>query len=216
MSDKKETSVKLRDYDMAKIADVEQMTKVLRGQIVKHNLFTKIQGHNYVHVDGWAFAGGMLGILPRVVALTNLSKDLEVKWMAEVEIVDRSGKVISRGFAICSNKESKKKSFDEYAVMSMAQTRAIGKAYRNVLAWVMKLAGYETTPSEEMKKAGGDDLPTIQVDENPREKFDAAAKRMRAAKSIKGLEEVWISLPAVIRADDELVALGKELKKKLS
>ena len=34
----------------------------------------------------------------------------------------------------------------------MAQTRAIGKAYRNLLGWVMKLAGYETTPSEEMIK----------------------------------------------------------------
>ena len=36
----------------------------------------------------------------------------------------------------------------------MAQTRAIGKAYRNVIGWVMKLAGYEATPSEEMAKMG--------------------------------------------------------------
>jgi len=36
----------------------------------------------------------------------------------------------------------------------MAQTRAIGKAYRNVIGWVIKLAGYEGTPSEEMVKVG--------------------------------------------------------------
>ena len=33
----------------------------------------------------------------------------------------------------------------------MAQTRAIGKAYRNIIGWVMKMAGYEGTPGEEMK-----------------------------------------------------------------
>jgi hypothetical protein len=65
----------------------------------------------------------------------------------------KTGEIISRGFAVCSNKEGKKKSFDEYAVLSMAQTRAIGKAYRNVIGWTMKLAGYETTPAEEMPAA---------------------------------------------------------------
>ena len=32
----------------------------------------------------------------------------------------------------------------------MAQTRAIGKAYRNILAWIIRAAGYEPTPAEEM------------------------------------------------------------------
>jgi hypothetical protein len=34
--------------------------------------------------------------------------------------------------------------------MSMAQTRAVGKAYRNILAWIIRAAGYEPTPAEEM------------------------------------------------------------------
>jgi hypothetical protein len=95
-------------------------------------------------------------MFPRVIAVENLSTDKETKWKADVEIVNiKDGSVVSRGFAVCSDKEAKMKSFDEYAVLSMAQTRAIGKAYRNVIGWVMKLAGYETTPSEEMRKAGG-------------------------------------------------------------
>jgi hypothetical protein len=52
--------------------------------------------------------------------------------------------------AICSNKEMSKKGFDEYAIASMAQTRAIGKAYRNKMAFIMKMAGYEATPAEEV------------------------------------------------------------------
>jgi hypothetical protein len=32
----------------------------------------------------------------------------------------------------------------------MAQTRAEGKAYRMLLSWLMKAAGFEATPAEEM------------------------------------------------------------------
>ena len=32
----------------------------------------------------------------------------------------------------------------------MAQTRAEGKAFRMILAWLMKAAGFEATPAEEM------------------------------------------------------------------
>jgi hypothetical protein len=60
--------------------------------------------------------------------------------------------VVGSGFAICTNAESKKVSFDAYAVASMAQTRAIGKACRNLLGYIMKSAGYEPTPAEEMEE----------------------------------------------------------------
>jgi hypothetical protein len=49
---------------------------------------------------------------------------------------------------------SKEKGFDEYAILSMAQTRAIGKTYRNVIGFVMKTAGYEARPAEEMTRGG--------------------------------------------------------------
>lgn len=62
------------------------------------------------------------------------------------------GITISAGFATCSNLESKKVSFDEYAVNSMSQTRSIGKGYRNLLGYVMNAAGFEATPAEEMEE----------------------------------------------------------------
>lgn len=61
------------------------------------------------------------------------------------------GAVVSSGTGICSNMEIKKLDFDQYAVASMAQTRAIGKAYRNIIGYVMNNAGYESTPAEEME-----------------------------------------------------------------
>lgn len=38
-----------------------------------------------------------------------------------------------------------------FQLRSMAQTRACAKAFRNVLAWVVVLAGYKPTPAEEMQ-----------------------------------------------------------------
>lgn len=57
-----------------------------------------------------------------------------------------------------------------FQLRSMAQTRACAKALRNVLAWVVVLAGYKPTPAEEMtgyepvtaKAAEHEPAPTIQ------------------------------------------------------
>ena len=113
-------------------------------------MYVTIVDKNYVLVEGWQFAGGLLGLFPKVLEVKDLGNN---KWLAQVEIINqKDNSVVSSGFALCSKTEEKKKTFDEYAILSMAQTRAIGKAYRNLLGWVMKLAGYEATPAEEMKK----------------------------------------------------------------
>lgn len=153
---KKNTSVTVRgSYNLIKPSEMATMANILKRHIVQHKLYTPIVGKNYVQVEGWQFAGSLMGLFPMVTEITNLSKDSEMKWQATVEIRNiKTGEVVGRGFAICSNKENKKKTFDEYAILSMAQTRATGKAYRNLIGWVMKLAGYEGTPSEEMVKAG--------------------------------------------------------------
>lgn len=147
----KEIAIK-ENYSIDKIKDMSSMANVLKAYVVKEKLYTNIKGKNYAHVEGWQFAGGLMGLFPRVTAVHNLSNDKETKWKADVEIMDKEGNVKANGFALCSSKEATKRNFDEYAILSMAQTRAIGKSYRNLVGWVMKLAGYEGTPSEEMRK----------------------------------------------------------------
>lgn len=149
---KKEVAIK--NYSLEKMADLTSMSSVLKTFIVKNKLYTTIQGKNFCHADGWMFAGAMLGLSPRLVKTVDLSKDKEVVWMAEVEIVDRNEKVVSRGYALCSNKESKKRSFDDYAILSMAQTRAVSKGFRNIIGYVLKLSGMESTPAEEASRFG--------------------------------------------------------------
>jgi hypothetical protein len=168
----KQLAIKKDGYELAQPTQMLEMANVLKRYVVDQKLYTTIQGKNYVHVEGWQFAGGLLGTYPRIIAIENLSTGNDIKWRADAEIIDlRSGNVISRGFAICSKNESKKKAFDEYAILSMAQTRAIGKAYRNVIGWVMKVAGYEATPHEEMTRVGDTTSPsaepTVQLEDEP-------------------------------------------------
>lgn len=192
--DKKTAIVKaeLRQYDIAAPNQMAQMANVLKDHVIKQGLYSAIQGKNYVHVEGWQFAGGLLGTYPRISKIENLSNGTEKRWLAEAEIIRiKDGAVIGFGAALCSTAEAKKRSFDEYAVLSMAQTRAIGKAYRNSIGWVMKLAGYEGTPAEEMVKSDAPVAP--QKKDNT---YDLAVKYITSHHDKKTLEACLVSVNA--------------------
>ena len=163
--------------------------KMMKKIITENNYFTVISGKNYVNVEGWTIAGAFAGlncIIEEVKDLSSL-QEKEIKWSAKAVIYNRKGQAVGVGYAVCSNKEAKKKSFDEYAVLSMAQTRAIGKAYRNKIGWIMKLAGYDTTPAEEMvnaevakeERAGG---------------VDGVIKTIGSMKTLDALEQLKANL----------------------
>lgn len=164
MAQKKTNAIELKSYSIDKINDMTSLATALKDHVVRQNLYTNIHGKNYVHVEGWQFAGKMLGLSPLIKSVQNVSTEKARSWLAHVEIVDVNNVVRSNGYALCSSAESKKSSFDEYALLSMAQTRAIGKGYRNLIGWVMKLAGYEGTPMEEVRKANGDVNTTIHTE----------------------------------------------------
>ncbi|TXK37893.1 hypothetical protein FVR03_14620 [Pontibacter qinzhouensis] len=157
----KDTSVqrkpKVESYDIAKSDETLHLAVDLAKFIKENKLYQNIQGKEYVNVEGWQYAGSRLGILPVVEHVVNISTDDEIKYQAKVNLLDlRSQQVVGAGFAICSNREQGKKYYQEFAIASMAQTRAIGKAYRNILAWIIRAAGYEPTPVEEMDYAGNE------------------------------------------------------------
>jgi hypothetical protein len=119
--------------------------------IKEKGLSSNIQGKQFVNVEGWGYAGAAIGLIPIITKVENVSTESEIKYLAVCEVRNIvTGLPVSVGHALCSNKERSKRSFDEYAILSMAQTRAEGKAYRLLLGWLMKAAGFEATPAEEM------------------------------------------------------------------
>ena len=117
----------------------------------------------YVTVEGWEVLGTFLGIVP----VTTIIKEVKSKQDRTVGYVARAtlyqnpviendeivgGTVIARAEAQADRSGFQK---DLFAIASMAQTRALGKAYRMGLSWIMKMAGFEGTPAEDMPKFKG-------------------------------------------------------------
>jgi hypothetical protein len=134
-----------------------------------------------------------------------------------------TGQLVATGIALCSNAEKTKRYFDEYAILSMAQTRAIGKAYRNLLAWLMKAAGFEATPAEEMDFAK-DETPTkkpkvveVVAEEIPVEvDRDEIVKNIQAAARMKDLTDIFFSNKEYIEKDQQLMKLMTAKKESLT
>ncbi len=78
-----------------------------------------------------------------------------VGFEAKANVYNAAGTIISSAEASCLRDEPNWKIKPEFQLKSMAQTRASAKALRNVLAWVVVLAGFKTTPAEEMEGVNG-------------------------------------------------------------
>jgi hypothetical protein len=158
--------IKAETFDLAKPEQSLKVAEILQRFVKEKKLTANIKGKEYPLVEAWCFAGSQLGLYPIVAEVKDLSNERETKYSAWVEVRRiTDNQVISRGFAICSNKEASKRLFDEYAILSMAQTRAEGKAFRMLLSWIMKAAGFEATPAEEMDFA----KPAQEIDDVPTE-----------------------------------------------
>lgn len=147
---KNEIATRTEEVNLSSPNDVMKFATSLKELIVQNHLATPIRGKNYVNVEGWQIAGAFTGTFPIVEKVENLSESNNYKYRAEVSLRDKDGNKVGYGVAICTNRETGKTGFDEYAVASMAQTRAVGKAFRMKIGWLLKIAGYETTPTEEM------------------------------------------------------------------
>lgn len=157
MEEKPEYTKPSLNLSITNLEDMTLMATDLAKFIKEQHLFQNIQGKEYVNVEAWQYAGTRLQLVPRCTALLNISTEEEIKYQATVEIWNMAeNKLVGQGYGTCSNKESGKKYYQEFAIASMAQTRGVGKAYRLMLAFLIRMAGFEPTPAEEMDYAGNE------------------------------------------------------------
>jgi hypothetical protein len=134
----------INDHNMSKVlASAARKAKAEReGQTLKR----------YVMIEGWSFMGAMLGVAPRTVEVRELlyPNGALRGFEADAELVMRDGLVAAAGTAECTYDEKTWLDREPFALKSMAQTRAAGKAFRMGLGFIMAAAGFEATPAEEM------------------------------------------------------------------
>ena len=140
------------------------LAPLVRSQeLVVKGLNKKNPEAEYVTVEGWGLLGTFLGIVPvtTIIGEIKSKQGVVVGYRARATLYQNpiiendeiiGGTVIARAEA-----EADKSGFqkDKFAIASMAQTRALGKAYRMGLSWIMKMAGFEGTFAEDMPSYRG-------------------------------------------------------------
>ena len=107
------------------------------------------KGHKqYVPIEGWQYAAALMGMNSRVTDIKPITE--KQGWMATAEVVNQEGIVVCTGFGYVDRSEPKWSKASEYELISFAQTRAVSRALRNCISYLIKAAGYSTTPAEEM------------------------------------------------------------------
>lgn len=163
-----------RDPDKV-LAEAKKAAQALKRVIDAKPKKVIFNGKTYLEYEDWLTVARFYGVTARVKSTSYIelgdSKGFEAT--AEALLVS-TGQIVSQADAMCMNDEDNWGTRKKYRwvknsengkaekvvesespvpmfqLRSMAQTRACAKALRNVLAWVVVLAGYAPTPAEEM------------------------------------------------------------------
>lgn len=137
-----------------------------------------LNGEQYLEFEDLQTLGRFYGISSKVISTSFVEYGGVQGFEARaVAIRNEDGMEVSAAEAACLGDEPKWKTKPLFQLKSMSQTRACAKALRNVLAWVVVLAGYKPTPAEEMigkehdkppiqepqKKTNGEKTPTQKI-----------------------------------------------------
>jgi hypothetical protein len=126
--------------------------------VEQQELFTMIGPSKHLNHEAWETIAAGYGLTAAVDKTTyHWKKDSEEDngdelFMVEAHavVLDREGTIRGGAVASCGRDEPNWATKPVHQVASMAGTRASAKALRLMLSWVVEIAGYEPTPSEEI------------------------------------------------------------------
>jgi len=139
----------------AQVQKASEMARVLQRVVKEAKLARKFGGEKeHLQFEAWQTIGQFFNCTP----ITEWTKPIMeegkiIGWESRVNVVNTEGRVIGCAESMCMRDEANWRNKPNYALRSMSQTRAGGKALRSIFAWVAVLAGYSGTPAEEMDES---------------------------------------------------------------
>ena len=161
-------------------ASIVEHDKLAAIQLAKavHDLglSQQIQGRQYLKAEAWSFAARILSLGvetddPKPFTDTNNQPG----YACRARVLDSDGRVLASASAICTRWEKRWTTADDFAIYSMSQTRAVGKAFRIALGALAQLAGFEPVSVEEL-----DEHEVVREESKPGQ---AATTRAKASKA---------------------------------
>lgn len=177
------------------VARASKAARAMGKVVDQQKLYATVSGKKYPTVEAWTLIGSMVGVYPVVV----WTREVADGWEARVEARTRDGAIVGAAEAECRHGErsgGKTPWADRasFALRAMAQTRATSRALRGPLDYIMKLAGYEATPSEEMADGAPAQARAPKSDTNgAADNGWAAMKEQMHALQTAGLLNSWFA-----------------------
>lgn len=203
------------------VAFGHKAAKALMGIIRLKPKKVIVNGEQYLEFEDWQTVGRFFGYTTGIEMTKEIMRDGALfGYGARAFVKNRDGLVISNAEASCFRDEKKWNTKPEFMLKSMAQTRAMAKALRNILAWVVILAGFKPTPAEEIDgigesgngnqpKATEKQIKFIYTLADNLEIDDKELKNKLARSKIKSVQELTID-----QASDLISNMKNALKKK--
>jgi hypothetical protein len=127
----------------------EKATK-LKEIVQRTQTFKVIGDKQHLQIEAWQTIGSFYGCTARSTVEPVEEHGVQGYKAHATVTKDATGHVLSEADGYCFVDEENWVDKDRFALASMAQTRAMSKALANKFKWVVVLAGYATTPVEEM------------------------------------------------------------------
>jgi hypothetical protein len=174
------------------LEEAARAAQALRQIIEQKPRKVVLNGKTYLQFEDWQTLGRFYGVtaVGRATNPVNYGKVQGFECHAEALLVS-SNQVISRAEAMCLDDEQNWTGKPLYQLRSMAQTRACAKALRNVLAWVVVLAGYSPTPAEEMDSPRGVAFPQNGGGRLSGDRIEEMLGEIRRASTMEQLRTVY-------------------------
>jgi len=191
------------------LEEARKAAAVLHDVLQKKEKKVMMNGEQYLEFEDWQTVARFYGLTAKVKETEFIDYGGVKGFLAKAVVVRSDGMEISAAEAMCMNDEDKWSTRTKYEYVngqrtktgevpvplfqlrSMAQTRACAKALRNVLAWVVVLAGYKPTPAEELTgdegNNGKDKKPPLT---QPGKKSDKPAETLTGEKITIMVEDV--------------------------
>ena len=129
----------------------KEMAQALKSVVDSKQKPVIINGEKYLEFEDWQTLGRFFSYSVKTFEALPVEVNGIKGAKAKAEVIDnKTGNIIGSAEAYCLYDEKNWENKPFFQLASMAQTRSAAKAFRNVLAWVVVLAGYKPTPAEEI------------------------------------------------------------------
>jgi len=130
----------------------KEAAKYLLAVVRAQGLARKFGGQKeHLYVEAWQLLGQFAGIYAIPEDASPITVNEVQGAIAHVALYDGQGRKVGAATAYCMRDEPNWRHKPWFQLASMAQTRAVSKAFRTRLAWIAILGGYSGTPAEEME-----------------------------------------------------------------